>query len=182
MNSPATEGPKRQFTVSTITGVFILLLAVTLLFIFFGAVCRPPHVMSKKLICKQNFRVLFLYVSLYANDNTGQYPPAERWCDALVESISDLEPKRFRCPGVETGPCNYAMNPNADPNDPGEVVLLFESEPGWNRFGGPELLTPGNHKNQGCCVLFVDGRVEFIESDRIDDLKWTGQDRDIQGF
>jgi prepilin-type processing-associated H-X9-DG protein len=53
-----------------------------------------------------------------------------------------------------------------------KVVLLFESEPGWNRFGGPELLTFDNHGGRGCNILFSDGNVRFIKPEDANDLKW----------
>jgi len=185
MNSSSTQEPRHPLKVSTLTGTLIILLATTVLFIIFGAVCRQSNPAAMRLICMTNLKGLGQSLYLYANENASQFPPADRWCDALTDNTPDMEPKLFRCPGVETGPCNYAMNPNVDPNDPGDVVLLFETEPGWNQAGGAELLTVENHKRKGkgdgCCVLFVDGRVEYIKSDRIDDLKWNGQDRDIQG-
>jgi prepilin-type processing-associated H-X9-DG protein len=52
------------------------------------------------------------------------------------------------------------------------VVLLFESRPGWNQSGGPELLTTENHHGKGCNVLFVDGSVRFIKSEELVGLKW----------
>ena len=52
-----------------------------------------------------------------------------------------------------------------------DVVLLFESKPGWNRFGGPELLTFDNHGGRGCNILFSDGNVRFIKPEDVNDLK-----------
>jgi len=53
-----------------------------------------------------------------------------------------------------------------------DVVLLFESKPGWNRFGGPELLTFDNHGGRGCNILFSDGNIRFIKPEDANDLKW----------
>jgi hypothetical protein len=124
-----------------------------------------------------NLRQLGLAVLSYANDHGGQFPPAKRWCDVLVERSVDK--KHFRCPGAKAGPCNYAMNPHADPCDAGDVVLLFDSRPGWNQHGGAELLTTENHRRAqpACTVFFVDGHSEYIKADRLDDLKWVGQKR-----
>jgi len=65
------------------------------------------------------------------------------------------------------------MNPNCEPNSPNDVVLLFETEGGWNQFGGQEMLTLENHKGKGCNILFNDGRVEFVKKRQIDELKWN---------
>ncbi|HIJ71213.1 MAG TPA: hypothetical protein HPP87_07600 [Planctomycetes bacterium] len=56
---------------------------------------------------------------------------------------------------------------------PQDVVLLFETAPGWNEVGGPELLTTKNHKGRGCCILFA-GNPEgvFIKTADLDTLRW----------
>jgi prepilin-type processing-associated H-X9-DG protein len=68
--------------------------------------------------------------------------------------------------------CHYAMNPNCKPNSPAHMVFLFESKGDWNQFGGPELLAPENHNGKGCNILFNDGRVEFVPTQRLSELKW----------
>ena len=89
--------------------------------------------------------------------------------------------KIFRCPLAKKGLCDYAMNPHASPRrardrKSREVVLLFESKPGWNQFGGPELLTTENHRGEGCNILFVDLHVEFVKAKDLGRLKWADED------
>jgi prepilin-type processing-associated H-X9-DG protein len=50
-------------------------------------------------------------------------------------------------------------------------VLLFETNGGWNKFGGPEILTTENHYGKGSNILFNDGHVRFV-SHEFDKLKW----------
>jgi len=66
------------------------------------------------------------------------------------------------------------MNPHADPCCAPDVVLLFESQGGWNLFGGPELMTTERHK--GGCVLFVDGSVRWIKPEEVIGLKWVDEE------
>ncbi len=71
--------------------------------------------------------------------------------------------------------CHYAINPNAKPSSPGDMVLLFETKRGWNQFGGPEILSDENHLDKdrkGCNVLFNDGNVKFIKPKNLKKLKW----------
>ena len=56
---------------------------------------------------------------------------------------------------------DYAMNPNCTPDSPGGTVLLFESKPGWNQHGGPELFTFDNHDPKGGCVLLHSDQSRF---------------------
>jgi len=53
-------------------------------------------------------------------------------------------------------------NPNANAVARPRMVAVFETEGGWNQFGGPELLAPENHGGEGCNILFSDLHVEFV--------------------
>ncbi len=58
---------------------------------------------------------------------------------------------------------------------PPDMVVLFETHPGWNQSGGPEILTTDNHKGEGCNVLFMDSHVHFVKTEDLDDLKWSAE-------
>jgi hypothetical protein len=84
--------------------------------------------------------------------------------------------------------CDYAMNPNCEPNSPGDMVLLFETRAGWNQHGRPELFTFDNHEPKGNapiglpspqrssgggCVLLNNGTVKFIRTEEeLQKLRW----------
>jgi len=177
MTETSTKQPRHQFKVSCLTGTLVILLAIVFLFVFFGPMCvHPPHHRFRSTACMANLRQLGLAMIVYAEEHGGRYPPAQRWCDLLADG--HVDEKAFRCPGAEAGPCNYAMNPHADPCCAADVVLLFESNPGWNQFGGHELLTTENHKGQRCSVFFVDGSVVSVKADEIVGLKWV-DDEDL---
>ena len=59
---------------------------------------------------------------------------------------------------------------------PPDMVLLYETYPGWNQAGGPEILTVENHQGDGCNVLFVDGHVAFVRQEDLPQLRWTSDD------
>ncbi|MCE5185391.1 MAG: hypothetical protein LLF76_04615 [Planctomycetaceae bacterium] len=70
------------------------------------------------------------------------------------------------------------MNKNIpeDANDlPPDLVLLFESAPGWNQAGGPEDVVTDRHSkdDSGANIAFADGRVEFVKGQDMPKLKWT---------
>ncbi len=68
---------------------------------------------------------------------------------------------------------DYAMNSNCREGSPDDMVFLFESQPGWNQHGGPELFTFGNHDPKGGCVLLKDGTVKFIRTkEELQQLRW----------
>lgn len=121
-------------------------------------------------------------VTAYTQDNNGKYPSCATWCDELRGKYVTKE-KCFRCPGDKKGPCSYAMNSYVenwngwDRKPSGKRVLLFESKPGWNKFGGPELLNTDNHKGKGCCVCYVNGGGEFVPADKLGNLRWTDDEK-----
>ncbi|MDI6448836.1 hypothetical protein [Anaerobaca lacustris] len=68
---------------------------------------------------------------------------------------------------------DYAMNPNCRGDSPKDMVFLFESRPGWNQHGGPELFAFDHHDPKGGCVLLNDGTVRFIRTEReLHALRW----------
>jgi len=144
----------------------------------------PSHDLARRTVCLSHLRGLALALTLYAEDHSDRYPTPEKWCDLLVDytrgelgdpNVSELLDKSFRCPEGGEGRCHYAINPNADPCSAPDVVLLFESDGGWNGFGGPESLTTSRHEGKGCNVLFADGHVMFVKIAETPNLKWDGK-------
>ncbi len=164
-----------------VVGVFIIVFSsFSLLYLHFSGTRSDPLY----IFCKINLHQLKIPLDMYMDDNDGRYPTAEKWCDLLKDyHIED----RFICPakGGTGERCSYALNPNCEPNSPADVVLLFETQGGWNQYGGPELLSTENHPEYkdwfwgyrvpGCNVMFNDGQVEFVPKDRFAQLKWKAE-------
>jgi prepilin-type processing-associated H-X9-DG protein len=130
----------------------------------------------KAQLCRTYIRTLWSAFQFYKDDN-GQWPDAAQWCDRIVQKF-DVNPQYMRCPYDKSDLCSYALNENipADANDlPPNLVLLFESAPGWNQVGGPgDVVTDRHDKNNpGANIAFADGHVEFVPADKIPTLRWT---------
>jgi len=135
---------------------------------------------ARRLVCGTNMSGLGKAMLIYASDHDEKYPDTSQWCDLLIEHV-DAPKKIFRCKGAPEGPCNYAMNKNIEElgaNAPPDMVLLFETSPGWNQAGGPEILTTENHNGEGCTIVFNDLHVDFVRTEDLDDLKWTAEQND----
>ena len=130
--------------------------------------------------CKSNITRLAEMLSEYRSDNDGRFPNPEKWCDILLEQAKDES--LFACPLAEGARCSYALNKHvveAGADLSASMVLLFESEPGWNQVGGPELMiTP--HETRGGergNVIFVGGRSRSVSEENVEELNWKpGQD------
>jgi hypothetical protein len=133
-----------------------------------------------RVACARHLRNLHNTLRGYLQEKKS-YPPATEWYDTTVHSYqvggytSDVArlAKAIRCPGASQGQYHYAMNSDCEPNSPPDTVLLFESKPGRNQCGGPELFAFDNHDPRGGLVCLNDGTVEFIRSEEeLKRLRW----------
>lgn len=138
--------------------------------------------------CWSNLNQISRALLIYANDYDNQYPEPNQWCDLLlkggyVKSEHLVYPSLIiRCPytgrtilyrpSPRKGRCHFAINPDCKLTSPSDTVLLFETDEGWNKFGGPELLTTQRHEGEGCNVLFRDNHIYFERTRDIEKLKW----------
>jgi len=127
---------------------------------------------------------------IYAHRN-GRYPEPNQWCDLLLKSGEvklehfvypsfELRRRRgwkklFSWPAPKSGRCHFAMNPNCKLNSPPDTVMLFESKEGWNRFGGPELVTTRGHDGQWCIILYADTQQPATRLECVGQLNWAGE-------
>jgi hypothetical protein len=143
-------------------------------------------------VCVGNLKRLREAMRTYASQNNGQYPDPNQWCDLLSQHV-DVDTDRFLCPGVKrkwrrqvfplpvpkNERCYYAMNPNCELNSPKATVLLFETAGGWNKCGGPELMTAENHRGRSC-VLFNSGRLEIVSTIEFEKLNWGIEEKNSE--
>jgi len=153
---------------------------VLLMGIMMPALART-RVKALRMACAVNLSGLGKAMLIYANDYNDMYPTSSKWCDLLIEH-AEVNQKSFCCKGAQQGPCNYAMNKNVEKlgtKAPPDMVLLFETAPGWNQSGGPEILTTDNHQGEGCNILYVDCHVDFVRTERLKNIRWTTRENEI---
>ena len=159
----------------TVSSVSLPIVMALLMAILMHALSKT-RVLALRVVCSANMHGIANAISMYAEDN-GAFPTTSKWCDLLIEN-QNVDQKQFRCPTAPEGPSNYAINSNIEQLGaaaPPDMVLLFETRPGWNQSGGPEILTTENHHGDGCNVVFVNGRVKFVHQQEFKDLRWTAQ-------
>lgn len=169
--------------VGMVAPVVLLPIMAILMGILMPALARTRQ-LAFRMTCGTNLSGLGQAMLTYANDHEGKFPTSAQWCDLLIENTG-VARESFRCRGAPEGPCNYAMNRYTEElgiDAPPDMVLLFETQPGWNQVGGASILTTENHANDGCNVLFVDGHVEFVRAADVDRLRWTSDPAPAEGI
>jgi hypothetical protein len=130
-----------------------------------------------KAQCQSNLKQIAIAMLMYAKDNDGYLPPPERWKDALNSKYTKNE-KIFMCPSTRTYARNYAMNSALrgmrlkDIRNPERAVLVFESQPGDNAHGGPEILPKKPRHSIGDGFAFADYHTKWVKRGEATKLKW----------
>jgi len=130
--------------------------------------------------CINNVRQLTLGVLMYAASHGDKLPPADTWSDDILPYLEN--DAVFKCPDAPALRSAYAYNRalagmtlNQIP-DPARMVLIYESNLGWNGAGGPEsMVSPPRHfvaAGKGVVVGFVDGHVNKMASEQVAELVW----------
>jgi len=131
---------------------------------------------AQSIHCMNNVKQLNLAIMMYANDNNEQLPPPGQWCDAIRRYTGGSQ-ATFHCATQPGQDCTYAFNgkleekKTSDLTAPGQTVMVFESNGGPNRAGGPEIAAR-NHSGGFVCVGFADGHVEIVLAKRLASLQW----------
>ena len=123
--------------------------------------------------CEWKVESLSKALMMYCQDWEGDYPPAEKWLGRL--SSYDVSQRDLVCPKAKGKLPTYAMNKRIGGMKhrlvkyPEDTVLLFESVPGDNPAGGPELFPKDPRHKGGYVVAFADGNVRTVEK------SWLGK-------
>ena len=83
------------------------------------------------------------------------------------------------CPAAPELECGYAFNAAVDGlprralDRPSDLIIIFESDAGWNAAGGPELL-PDEPRHLGSDNYgFADGHAQWIKRRKNPDGTWS---------
>jgi len=175
-NPQALRGMGLAVAGTIVSGIAVLMLPI-LAAILFPVFARARDA-SRQTVCLSNVKQLSTAVHMYMADNDDRFPLAENWTDALQPYVK--RPQIWTCPSEKSKQPSYAMNGRLDGMRQRDVamvaqtVMLFESVPGKNQAGGPELeLLPSPPRHLRCHnVGFVDGHVRGVEESSISSLNW----------
>jgi len=160
----------------------LLVPAQIMLWIFLQVIFRPPEYTATSTTCFNNLKQLGTAFNMYEAAHGDRLPPTAGWNDAVLRYARN---KRIMvCPETFEDIPSYAMNrrlngiAESEVADPSHCVMLFESAPGRNQSGGPELLPrPARHtswdgREPMYFVLFFDGHAKRVAESEIKYLIW----------
>jgi hypothetical protein len=123
-----------------------------------------------------NVKQVCLAVILYSDDNEGLFPSGGNWAEALEPYLGGSE--NILISWDPFARRAYAVNAKLDGrkrqeiSKPHRTVLVFEARFRSPPSGGPELLPEKPPGRTGYVIGFVDGHVECIRPERLDELIW----------
>lgn len=162
-------------------------IVLSLIFMLLGLLAVPAALLlpalakakqkAQTITCVNNVKQLALGVRLYSSDHNDVLPTAAKWDDAITQYIGSSRP--FQCPtGDDRQRTHYAFNaklsgvPDKQITSPGNTVMIFETDGGWNLSGGPESLLKNSRHGRNLVVGFADGHVEMVTPARLPQLQW----------
>jgi len=167
-----------------VIGVILPLVAIPAAIMF--PVFARARDAAQQSACLNNVKQLSTAMQMYASDWENTYPLAENWNDALRDYLPKLaantsaSPRKgvWNCPSAKSTQPSYALNrmlagvADKDVNFVAQTVGIFESMPGMNQVGGPELFpSPARHHN-GHSVGFADGHVRSVDASQVGALNF----------
>lgn len=177
-------GAMQQPRKSSSTTIIVVIVAVLFIGFFvvaiLGAILFPVFARAREAArtssCQSNIKQLATAMHVYAADYDDALPPGDKWCDLLQTKVAT--PEVYVCPNVSEMKCGYGLNSSIfqlrDVTAPDGVVMLYESDGGWNAYGpqGAMISVPRHGKYN---IAFVDGHVSGVYQTEVSYLKWTAQ-------
>lgn len=127
--------------------------------------------------CLSHVMQLNTALKLYCADADGRLPLGRDWCASLGRYMK--QPDALTCPEAEEARHAFALNSGLVATKaeavvmPGDVVLVFESNAGWNAVGGSEVLPDAPRHVGRDTYGFVDGHAAYIPRKKLPDGSWA---------
>jgi hypothetical protein len=170
-----------------IAGIVIACIVIVIDVLIMPAILFPVFVRAREAArsghapadCMSRAKALGASMRMYISDYQGTYPPAASWSDALKPYNAKMGTGDmvYRCPAAPGLACGYGLNASVGGQPEGimsssKTILLFESDRGWNGFGGPEaMITQPRHRSFTICC--VDGHGIRVFPGYENRLRWS---------
>jgi hypothetical protein len=128
------------------------------------------NTVGRRITCLANVKAITSALEVYISDNDQTPPPMATWCDAIKPAIGE---RQLLCPSAAAPRGGYAYNTALGRKAYGAagnrafLILLLESDRGWNAAGGPELLPDTPRHLGGDNLSFVDGHAMWVRRENV---------------
>jgi|GEM_PF-1752333 len=158
---------------------FIVIWVIMILMVdfLFPVLSKGPESI-RPITCMDNLKQLGNATLQYTQDYDDSLPPTTNWNKALDPYIKNK--KVLICPSAQNPDLpSYAINSGLagykhnQIQNPDKVVLMFDSIPGKNLKGGPEILPPQPRHHKGDNISFTDNHVKWWRREEVMKLRWN---------
>lgn len=177
------ERPSSRKRVLSVIACLAALIVLAL--ILLPVLYRPPTVNSSRR-CLTNLKIQGSAMLFYADEHSGHFPKAANWCNAVspycTRVLGPTSTKRaievLTCPALPEGEVGgYAFDSalsgaQLPKSNVSRTVMVFESKPGWNLYGGREIGIKQPRHLSGVGLLFVDGHARLMKESQTGSLLW----------
>ena len=173
------KGQGRALAGTIISGLAVLMIPiVAILVAILFPVFHQARGKARQATCLSNVKQLSLGILMFADDHQGKLPDADRWADEIMPYIKNKN--IFHCPSQSEKDVigGYAFNRAlsgknlAEINDPSQLVLIFESDKGWNAAGDITALPANPRHVRGDNYGLADGHARWVARAEADALGW----------
>jgi hypothetical protein len=160
-----------------ISAVSLITLFILLLMAILMPALTQARDQARRAVSLNNVKQLCLATLMYCDENEQRFPPCDNWPDALKPYYG--EPKLLTSPFEPDAGRAYAMNGQLNGRQMKQIqqrsrtVMFFECRSGSPPAGGRELLPDRPRAQRGYVIGFVDGHVECVPPERLDELIWS---------
>lgn len=166
------------------SGIAVLVMPIMAAILF--PVFARARAAAQQASCINNVKQLSSAMLMYSNDWDSSYPLAENWNDGLRDYLpktaanTSASPRKgvWNCAKASSTQPTYALNrmlagvAEKDVNFVAQTVGIFESMPGRNQVGGPEMFPSPPRHTRGNSVGFADGHVQSVDASQVGALNF----------
>lgn len=174
-NPPKANTTAIVVLVLVVAGLILVAVMAVMAAVLFPVFARARE-SARATSCMSNVQHLSTAMQAYQSEWDGIFPLADNWNASIEPFVKNTS--AWHCPADKSGKPSYAMNRKLSglpqtvvPATPG-LIMFFDSKPGKNQAGGPELFPSEPRHMHQHVFAFADGHAAKVEQSAIGNLTW----------
>jgi len=161
-STPISRKKGKYYVYITAAAAVFCTMLLFFYFVVIGTTIKNRQWAAKNFTIEYNLLTVGKALQKYADDHNGYLPPAENWCDALLQFDKTLTQSDFKHP--KKPEIVMAFNKNLSglrfADIPKDTILLFETQGGWDLSGDENLIQIANSKQAILDVLLANMEIK----------------------